>query len=314
MKRALLLLAAAGLTVTAEVKLTRQTDRIDVEVDGKPFTAFYSGGSAPKPYLHPLTTVSGKRITRGYPMEQIEGETKDHPHHRGLWFTHGDVNGYDFWVNEKSTRPQDAAKRGLIVLKKIEEVKSGKKQGSIRASFEWQSPTGEPLLTETRTMIFHGDAMNRMVDFDVSFSAIQKTKFGDTKEGFFAIRLRDELTENRGTGTLINAEGATRMASTWGKASPWMDYSGTLEGEKLGVAIFDHPSNPKHPTYWHCRDYGLFAANPFGEHDFFRDKTRDGGVTLDPGKSLRFRFRVVVHQGDTKEAKLAEAYRAWAGR
>ncbi len=109
MKRALLLLAAAGLTVTAEVKLTRQTDRIDVEVDGKPFTAFYSGGSAPKPYLHPLTTVSGKRITRGYPMEQIEGETKDHPHHRGLWFTHGDVNGYDFWVNEKSTRRRHAA-------------------------------------------------------------------------------------------------------------------------------------------------------------------------------------------------------------
>jgi hypothetical protein len=104
------------------------------------------------------------------------------------------------------------------------------------------------------------------------------------------------------------------MKDTWGKASPWMDYFGTLEGEKLGVAILDHPGNPKHPTYWHCRDYGLFAANQFGEHDFFRDKTKDGGVTLEPGKSLRFRYRVIVHQGDTKEAKIAEAYRVWAGR
>jgi hypothetical protein len=305
-------LCAAG--AAGEVKLTRQGDRIEVEVGGKPFTVFYAGGEAPKPYLHPLVTATGKRITRAFPMEQVEGETRDHPHHRGLWFTHGDVNGYDFWVNEKSDKPEVRAKRGVIVLQKIEEVKSGKNEGRIRATFEWRSPQGEPLLTEARTMVFHGDALNRMVDFDVTFTALRQVKFGDTKEGFFAIRLRDELTETKGTGMLLNAAGATRMKDTWGKASPWMDYSGVLEGDKVGVAIFDHPGNPKHPTYWHCRDYGLFAANQFGEHDFFRDKTRDGSVTLEPGKSLRFRYRVVVHAGDAKEARVAELYQAYSGR
>lgn len=313
MKTAVLMLFAS-VAVAAEVKVTKVENRYDVELDGKPFTAFYAGGEVPKPFLHPLITASGKRVTRGFPMEQIPGETRDHPHHRGLWFTHGDVNGFDYWVNEKSVRPQDQAKRGLIVLKKVSEAKGGKSEGRIRATFEWQSPQGQPILTEDRTMIFHSDPMNRYVDFDVTFTALQKAKFGDTKEGFFAIRLRDELTENKGAGMMINAEGATKMGSVWGKPSPWVDYSGTLEGEKVGVAIFDHPGNLRHPTYWHARDYGLFAANPFGEHDFFRDKTRDGGVTLEPGKSLRFRYRVVVHSGDTKEAKIANLFRAWTAR
>lgn len=312
MSRSLLCLFSFCLLSSAEVRLTKQAGRIDVEIDGKPFTAFYFGGEAPKPYLHPLAAATGKRVTRGFPMEQIQGETKDHPHHRGLWFTHGDVNGLDFWVNEPSTRPEVQARRGKIVLTKTGDVKSGSKEGLIKASFEWQTPDGKPILAESRTMTFRGDATNRVIDFDVTFKAIQRTKFGDTKEGFFAIRLRDELTESRGTGTLVNASGATKMANTWGKASPWMDYWGTLEGEKLGVAIFDHPSNPKHPTFWHCRDYGLFAANALGEHDFFRDKTRDGSITIEPGQELRFRYRVVVHPGDTSEAKIAELYSAYA--
>lgn len=237
-------------------------------------------------------------------MEKVEGETKDHPHHRGLWFTHGDVNKVDFWMNEKGSR----GRSGVIDLEKIEKVQGGKKQGTIAASFIWKTPEGEPLLREHRTMVFHSAPDVRIIDFDVTFTAMpESVKFGDTKEGFFAIRLRDELIERKG-GALVNAEGAKGMRQVWGKPSPWNDYSGTLEGKTVGVAIFDHPTNPKHPTYWHSRDYGLFAANALGEHDFFNDKTRDGGITLAKGAKLRFRYRVLIHEGDAAAAGIAKRW------
>ena len=161
-------------------------------------------------------------------------------------------------------------------------------------------------------MIFYGDPANRIFDLDITLTALDTpVKLGDTKEGFFAIRLADKLAEKGGTGTMTNAEGAQKMKNVWGKPSPWVDYSGTLEGEQLGVAIFDHPQNPKHPTTWHSRDYGLFAANALGDHDFQNDKTKDGSITIQPGKSLRFRYRVVIHPGDTAAAKVGDLYKAW---
>ncbi|MGH9658516.1 MAG: PmoA family protein [Bryobacteraceae bacterium] len=316
--RACLLLAAA-LPLAAQVKITEAAGRLDVSIDGKPFTTFYTGTEAPKPYLHPLRAASGKIVTRGYPMETVDGESKDHPHHRGLWFTHGDVNGFDFWANEPS---QASAKKGKVALKKMGKVSSGSKSGSIAATFDWLDPQGKPLLAESRVMVFPSDARLRIVDLDITLTAQETVKFGDTKEGTFAIRLAGGLEEPERrslpspprTGRMVDAEGRSGEKSVWGKRSPWVDYAGELDGEKLGVAIFDHPSNPKHPTYWHSRSYGLFAANIFGEHDFYADKTRDGGVTLEKGKSLRFRYRVVIHPGDAAGAAIGALYRAWAGQ
>jgi hypothetical protein len=302
-----LLVAAAVLPVWAEVKFTKEEGKIAVEIDGKPFTTFFYGGDAPKPYLHPLRSASGKSVTRHYPMEEKAGEARDHPHHRGLWFTHGEVNGYDFWANEANRRPGGPLKRGNIVLKKLGAVKGGGKQGTIEATFEWQETDGKPLLTEHRVMTFHSDPKLRIVDFDVRFTGIEKAKFGDTKEGTFALRMAAEL-DGKHSGKLTNAEGKVGEKLVWGKQSPWVDYWGQLEGETLGVTIMDHPGNPKHPTYWHSREYGLHAANVFGEHDFYNDKTRDGSMTLEPGKTWRFRYRVVIHPGDPQEAGIAALY------
>jgi len=91
-----------------------------------------------------------------------------------------------------------------------------------------------------------------------------------------------------------------------------VDYSGEVDGESLGVAIFDNSSNLKHPTYWHAREYGLFAVNPFGEHDFYHDSKRDGSVTIPENQSLTLRYRVLIHHGDAAEARVAEAYRRYA--
>ncbi len=309
--------ALAGIPAPAQVKITQAPDRISVEIGGKPYTALFDGPSTTKPYLHPLRSASGRIVTRLYPMEQGVGETLDHPHHRGLWFGHGDVNGVDFWGNEPGQSPH----AGRIVLKKVLGVDSGPKSGHIRVLFDWVDDAGKPLLEESRTMVFYSDPALRTIDFDIQLKALTKVKFGDTKEGTFAIRLAPWLEEPeagqppvpRRTGKMINAEGAVGEPNVWGKRSDWVDHFGEIEGEKIGVAIFDHPSNPRHPAYWHSRAYGLFAVNIFGLHDFEGDKTKDGSLTLAPGGVLRFRYRVIVHPGDPAAAGIAARYREYAG-
>ncbi len=293
------------MPLCAEVKITRDTGRIDVAIDGKPFTSFFIGPDVTKPYLHPLRTADGKIVTRHFPMEMVEGESRDHPHHRGLYFAHGAVNGFDFWGSEPNSK---TPKLGKIVLDRIVKTTSGKEKGTIDAVFTWKDTDGKPLLTETRRMIFYDNPSDRVMDFDIVLKAIEKVTFGDTKEGTFAIRLADSMSEKKG-GAMTNAQGASGMKNVWGKPSPWVDYVGNVDGEKVGVAILDHPGNPKHPTYWHARDYGLFAANIFGEHDFFNDKARNGSVTVEPGKEIRFRYRVIIHPSGEDIAKDYAAYK-----
>ena len=309
MARSLAVFALAALPVLAQVKVTRAPDRVAVEIDGKQFTALYSGPG--KPYLHPLRAASGRIVTRLYPMETVAGEPHDHPHHRGLWFSHGNVNGFDFWGNDPS---QKGPKTGTIVVAGVPELKSGDKSGSISARFEWLDPARKKLLTESRTMTFYAGSDVRIIDLDIDLRADTKVTFGDTKEGTFAIRLAPWLEEPQegGTALMIDAEGRKGEKEIWGKRSPWVDYSGSVDGEKLGIAIFDHPSNPRHPTWWHARGYGLFAANIFGWRDFERDKTKDGSLTLEPGKSLRFRYRVIIHPGDAESAGIAKRYQKYS--
>ena len=305
----------ASVPLLAQVKITKQANQIDVEIDGKPYTSlFVSGGDITKPFLHPIRAADGKIVSRVWPMQEKTGEAKDHPHHRGLWFTHGDVNGYDFWAGEIAQRTGPGGdKKGTVELVSVDQVKSGKKAGTIKATFNWKDPSGKVLLKEVKTITFHSDPKLRIIDYDSTLTGVEKSHFGDTKEGFFAIRLTAPL-DGKHTGKMISAEGNVGEKLVWGKRSPWVDYVGQLDGETLGVAIFDHPSNPKHPTYWHSRDYGLFAANIFGEHDFYNDKSRDGGMTLEPGKSWTFRYRVVIHPGDTAAAGIGAMYGKWSGK
>lgn len=321
MTRALLLglLACIPAMHAETVAVERDGDKIAVEIGGQPFTSFYFGADAPKPYLHPLRAPDGSVVTRSYPMDEVAGEQTDHPHHRGVWFSHGEVNGFDFWANEVSQRKR--GRKGTIALNQIEAVESGANRGLIRASFNWLDTSGKALLAESRSMTFERIGQDNVVSFDITLTAlVDSVHFGDTKEGTFAIRMATELEEQHlrakgiaRTGKITNADGKSTEANTWGKRSPWIDYAGTLQGKPMGVAIFDHPSNPKFPTYWHVRGYGLFAANIFGEHDFYADESRDGSITLAKGKTLRFRYRVVVHPGRTAEANIEGKYKAWSG-
>ena len=305
------LLMAAPLS--AQVDIKRSEGRISITIGGQPFATLFCGADTAKPYLHPLRSASGKIVTRRYPMETVPGESHDHPHHRGLWFSHGDVNGFDFWSNEPT---QHGGKNAKIVLKRIGKISGGKQSGAIDASFDWVDPQGKTLLAESRTMTFYAEPGRRVIDFDITLTAIRKVTFGDTKEGTFAIRLAPQLEEPtkeslaspKRTGLMVDAEGRRGEPLVWGHRASWVDYAGEIDGEKLGIAILDHSSNPRHPTYWHSRSYGLFAANIFGLHDFLNDKTANGSMTVEPAKSVRFRYRVIIHPGDYQSANIAGEY------
>jgi len=312
--RSLVLAAVAlALPAVAQVKITPGPEKIVVEIHGQPFTVFYvAGAEVTKPYLHPLRAASGTYVTRMWPMEKVAEEASiakpDHQHQRGLWFAHDSVNGLDFWNNEASyTTP----KRGKIVLVKLGQATSGKRQGSVAADFDWTSLDGHKLLGESRVMTFYDDPKLRMVDLDITLTAAGQVVFGDSKDGMFGIRMRPILQEDHGTGHISNADGLETEKALWGKPSNWCDYSGDIHGEKVGIAVLDHPANPHHPVRWHARAYGLFAANPFGLAAFTGDKSQDGSITLAPGQSLRFRYRVIVHPGDAKSANVAALWQQY---
>jgi hypothetical protein len=272
---------ATALSLTAQVKIVPEKDHIGVEIDGKPYTTLFLSADGKKPYLYPLRTASGIQVTRHFPMEEAEGETHDHPHHRGMFFAHGDISGVNFWATEAETK---APNKGKMVLKKVLEAKGGAKSGTIKAVFDGLDPEGKPMMTETRTITFYPGPELRIIDFEIRSHALRDLKFADTKEG------------------------AETEKNVWGKQSPWVDYFGPVDGKTVGVAITDNPSNPRHPTYWHARAYGLFAANPFGVGDFTADKTKDGSMAVPAGQSVTFRYRVVIHPGDVKAANVASLY------
>ena len=222
-----------GLALTAAL----QAQDLDITVDGKPFTTFHYGADANKPYLAPLRSPSGKIMTRGFPMENIPGESHDHLHHRGLWFSYDDVNGVKFWENDPSyvgTKPNI----GKIVVQQAALTKD-----TLTAKMEWRDPSGKVLLVEDRIMRFSSDLQTRTIDFNITLTAAVDVTFGDTKEGAFAIRLCDAFTAKNGV-KILDADGRTSMANVWGKRSNWVDYSGELEGENSAWRCSTIPGIP----------------------------------------------------------------------
>jgi Methane oxygenase PmoA len=317
---------AGAFALSAQVKISQGSNKISIEIHGQPYSDFYIAGPDPsfpgadksltgadlmKPFLWPIRAVTGTSITRAWPLVQADEEKDlkgDHPHQRGIWFGHENVNGSDFWNS------YTAKNRGKITLVKVNDLKSGEASGSLAAKFQWAVADGTPVLTESRVMTFYDQPNLRTIDFDITLTAIDKVKFGDAKDGTFGMRLRPVLQEDKGTGHIVNADNLAGEKAAWGKPSNWCDYSGDIKGEKVGVAILDHPENPGHPVRWHVRAYGLFAANPFagGLAGFTDDKSVDGSKTLEPGQSFRFRYRVIVHPGDVKTADIAGEWAKYA--
>jgi hypothetical protein len=297
-----LLLAALACAAAAagEFKVEETDTGVKVLLDGELFTE-YLKKSGTKPVLWPIIGPTGTPLTRAFPMARVERERMDHPHHRSLWFTHGDVNGVDFWLESRT-------KGGQEVHREFRRVEGGP-VGVVSAVVDWTTPDGKKVLEDERTYTFRTDGESRIIDFDIVLTATEgEVKFGDTKEGTFGVRIPTVMdVDSKKGGQIVNSEGLIDGA-TWGKPAAWVDYHGPINDEVVGVAILNHPSSFRFPTTWHVRTYGLFAANPFGLHDFTKDENQNGSHTLAAGEKITFRYRVVLHKGDEKQAAIAEQF------
>lgn len=273
---------------------------IAVKVDGKPFTTFIYSDKWDKPFLHPLISASGEVLTRGWPVEALPGDSNDHTWHRGVWFAHGDVNGVDFW------REKGRDQTGRMIPKSAPKYKGDR----LSVDLDLVAPDGKRHGTVREVYRFGSKGSTRWIDVEASViaDAGMPMKFGDTEEGTLGLRLREEFRLDRGA-VMRNSEGVTGKP-IWGKRARWTDYAAKMNGKDVAVAVMDHPKNPRHPTYWHARHYGLNSANPFGVRDFTGDKSADGSLTVGVGETLVFRYRVVVHEG----ADVEGLYREFAGK
>lgn len=277
---------------------------VTVHVGGELLTRYIYGEGVSKPCLYPVIGPFGHGVTRAYPQEKVEGDSTDHVHQRSLYVAWGDVNGSDNWSEEKG--------HGRMVHRYFEATESGPVFGRIVSLNDWVSNAGARLMQDRIEYRFYNVPPSfRLFDLDVTFYASDgDVRFGDTKEGgIISIRVATPLEVGH-TGRIENGYGGTNEGETWGKRAPWCDYSGLLQGHRVGLAVFDHPSNLRHPTYWHVRDYGLMTANPFGLSHFV-DKTADGSYVLVAGGRIRFRYRVLVHAGDAAVGGVRDKYLDW---
>ena len=280
----------------------RGDDTLHVSVRGEPFTSYHYGAEVVRPYFHSLHAAGGARLTRGWPMEEAKpGESTDHPHHKGVWTAHGDVDGSDNW--------SEGADHGRQVHRGFVECYSGAVSGGFVERLEWCDHTGVPRLAETREVRIYALEDVRLLDYSVTLHAkLGSVLLGDTKEaGLISVRVASSMDAS-GEGRILNAAGGVGESLTWGRRARWCDYSGPVGRRVHGVCVMDHPGNPRHPTHWHVRDYGLMTANCFGIHDFTANADGANPLRIPQGEDLTWRYRVCLHPGAGSLEKLDGYY------
>ncbi|HEV7350641.1 PmoA family protein [Telluribacter sp.] len=303
--------------------------KVEVTVDGKPFTSYIYPGpdKLKKAVLYPIRTSHGTLVTRGWPMDPRAGERVDHPHHVGVWLNYEDVNQHDFW-NNSNTPPKPNGTYGTIVHTGVKSMKSGKRKGELSVTADWLDKNGNVMLKENTTYVFGAVGERRIIDRITTLTAANgEVEFPDVKDGLFAIRVARELehpstkpeiyTDASGVATkvpVMNNEGITgnyrnsngvEGEEVWSKRAAWTNLRGKIGGEKISVAIIDHPQNVGYPAYWHARGYGLFAVNPLGQKAFTNGK-ESLNLKLKNSESTTFRYRLVIDSDHIPDAEMKE--------
>jgi hypothetical protein len=313
--KSLLTFILLALFVTANgqnVKLVQNDSqrKVDVMIDGKLFTSYQYPENQEKPFLFPIYAPNGSVVTRGYPIEPRKGERVDHPHHIGLWFNHGDVNGLDFWNNSSAIPAERKDSYGHITVQKIVKAQSGK-TGTLEVASNWDDNKGNTVMTENTKYIFSGDKTSRTVDhISVLTAANGPVTITDNKEGLIAVRVdrafempsNESLifTDDKGnpttvTGMYVSSNG-NKGNAVWGTRNEWVILTGTKDNTVISMAIIDNPKNPGFPAYTHARGYGLFAINDLGQKSY-DPKAEKKVYNLAKGESMTLYHRFYIQSG-----------------
>jgi hypothetical protein len=293
--------------------------QVGIRIDGQPFAVYNHGPGLAKPHLHPLRAPGGHVVSSVAPF--------DHKHHKGVWVGVEKVNGVNFWggkyQQQDAVEPAPAYER--IETQHIDIKPADNGALALLVHNLWQGDDGKTVAHE-KTVIT--TFPNRLMVYDITLVAGDKpVQFEDTKEGYFAIRVAPTMNEKvtvritgdndrkqavtqayqQVGGRIVNADGDEGEAACWGKTSPWVDYSGLVDGALVGVALFDHPGNFRKSRY-HVRAYGLFAISPFGEKTYSKGQSDAPPIVLAPGEALTVKYGLFTHTGDEKTGKVAENY------
>ena len=298
----------APRSLVSGVSLAEGEGRLDVSIGGHYFTTYNCGPEVVRPYLYPVYADEGVGVTRDWPMvPDAEGDSTDHPHHKGIYTAQDEIRGVNNWGEGEG--------HGWQVHTGFDSVYSGPVAGGFTSAIDWTDADRKTYMTETRRITFYNTPLRaRLFDYQVTFHASQgELRIGDTKEGgFLSVRVASLMEEARGGGRIVNGCGGVGEGETWGQRAPWCDYSGAIGGGTYGITLLDHPSNPRFPTYWHVRAYGLMTANCVGRHHFTGDENQRWDLPIAAGASKTWRYRVLVHHGDAAAAGVARHYEGFA--
>ena len=287
------------LTKNAGVSLEERDGVLWLHLPQGEFGAYHFGANVARPFFYPLRGPGQIAVTR----DALDLNETDHKHHRSLFSAYEEANEANNWNEEPG--------HGFTRHQKFLDKKEGKEFGGFTAQGLWTNSEGDPVLTETRRIRLYnaGDEI-RLFDYDITFSATHgDVTFGETKEaGVLGVRVAPSMNGSVG-GMITNSNGGRGEADCWGKKAAWCDYSGEVEGEIMGITIFDHPSNPNSPTRWHVRDYGLFATNPFSTAAFGAGQASP--FLLTDGTSVKFAYRVLIHRDYLKAQQTQDFYKKW---
>lgn len=320
-----------------EVKKDPSKQKINITIGGKPFTEFVYTDTMEKPFLYPIYAPNGQTITRGFPWNPQPNDPVDHPHHIGLWFNYENVNGLDFWNNSFAIPAEKKKQYGWIRTTAIDKIKSGSK-GTLVYSADWTDQQKNVLMKEKTSYVFYVEKGGMWVmDRTTELTAVQDISMPDVKDGMLGLRVAHELElpvtqtkeykDDKGnitkvpavkdptvTGNYITSAGKQGDAA-WGTRGSWCILSGKKGGEEIQIGMIDHPKNPGYPTYWHARNYGLFALNPLGQKVFSEGK-ETLNFKLAKGEKVTFRYEIVIASGKINLAPgyIAHMAGAFAGR
>ncbi|HET6557338.1 MAG TPA: PmoA family protein [Prolixibacteraceae bacterium] len=305
-----------------EFKHLEQQKKVEVYVAGKLFTAYIYPDNMEKQSLYPIASASGKLITRGYPLDPRPFERIDHPHHVGLWFNFGSVNGLDFWNNSFAIKAEDKPKYGTVRFREI--ISQNPSKGTLVTASDWVDINDKVLLSEETTFVFEGTGNLRSIERTSKLTARQKVTFEENKEGLIGLRVDKAFEEpsqkaeeyldaqgNLTTVPVMNTEGVNGVyrnaegykgGDVWSKRSPWVALRALKEGEVITIVILDHAQNPNYPAWSHARGYGLFATNNLGGKAFDKNAT-PVKIVLTEGQSLLFKHKILIG-GDLTDAEI----------
>jgi len=278
-----------GFSQLQAAKLTavKVGSKINVTIDGKYFTSYICSSDEKYPFFYPVNgPLSGGSVT-----SMRNGE---YPHHSSLFFGCDQVNGGNYW--------QEGLERGRIISVNAEILKEGGDSVVITDECIWSRPGAlSPIKDSRKFTVTSPSATVRLIDAEITMEMLMDVTIKKTNHSLFSVRMAADLSVKNG-GTMVNAEGDSGEKATFGKNSPWMDYFGKRGDFVEGIAILQFPANPWYPSPWFTRDYGFMSPTPMYW------PANEVETTVKKGEKLLLRYRVVVHGGNTKDAKVAEIF------